>query len=256
MIDGGARSGRISPTAGRGRISRIGRMQMPSGTPKACSQVCATMLGSRRVWRRVRKARRRCRSRSGAGSRSYRYHRRLQDAAIAHRSGQNTQRQFRSRLPFNDLAGGCHVRLVEQQQVALAIQLDATSIGWSFVVKVGDARVELEFGQTPADLARRRVSIRTPASWLRTLNRSEMRGVAGIAVGIAPIRTVVVSPPCIRSMSARSASRSARIRCAQPRMRVPSSVNLSNRRSCPECFAPRVQTPQRVVQLCRVRTAC
>jgi GNAT superfamily N-acetyltransferase len=49
MIDGGVPSERTSPTIERGRISRRGRTHMPSGTPKACSQVCATMLGNRRV---------------------------------------------------------------------------------------------------------------------------------------------------------------------------------------------------------------
>ena len=49
MIVGGVRSGRISPTTGRGLISRSGRTHMPFGTPNACNQVWVTMLGSRRV---------------------------------------------------------------------------------------------------------------------------------------------------------------------------------------------------------------
>ena len=66
-----------------------------------------------------------------------------------------------------------------------------------------------------------------------------MRGVAGIAVGIAPIRTVAVRPPCIRSMSASRASRSARIRCAQPTTCVPSLVNPSNLRPRRTIITPR-----------------
>jgi hypothetical protein len=70
----------------------------------------------------------------------------VEDAAIAHRSGQDTQRQFRGRFPFDDIGGGRLVRVLKQQEIALAKQLDAAGARWGFVVEVGHARIEFEFG--------------------------------------------------------------------------------------------------------------
>jgi len=69
----------------------------------------------------------------------------------------------------------------------------------------------------------------TVAPGYRCRNLPVTNELAGTEVGIAPILAVTVSPPRIRSMSASSSLRSARIRCAQVTTRWPSAVNPSNR---------------------------